>query len=116
MTACLDCGRSAPLHIDGCPSAAVSELGRIVRISSRRAYVVAEIEGHELAHETRDADFYDRPPNVGGTLIILADGSLSHRPARSVTRNDDAPICGPERLGDRLDRISQQLTERCRDG
>lgn len=90
-------------------------LGRIVRLSTRQAYVVAEVEGHELVHETRDAGFYDPPPAIGDTLIRLADGTLSHRPARHVTDNDEAPICGPAILNDRLDRLTQQLTERCRE-
>ncbi|PWC96950.1 hypothetical protein [Azospirillum sp. TSO5] len=93
----------------------VTELGRISRISTRRAYVVADIEGHELVHETRDAGFYDPPPAIGDTLIRLADGTLSHRPARSATHNDDMPICGPAALNDSLDRLAQTLAERERE-
>ncbi|WP_395454762.1 hypothetical protein ACHMW5_13670 [Azospirillum melinis] len=89
-------------------------LGRISRISTRRAYVVAEVEGRELVHETRAAGFYDPAPSPGDLLIRQADGTLSHRPARSVTENDEAPICGPAILNDSLDRLTQQLFERCR--
>ncbi|PWC54669.1 hypothetical protein TSA6c_00030 [Azospirillum sp. TSA6c] len=92
----------------------VTELGRISRISARRAYVVADIEGHELVHETRDAGFYTPMPSPGDTLIRLADGTLSHKPAPSVTENGDVPICGPAILNDSLDRLTQQLFERCR--
>lgn len=116
MAACLECGMTAPAHFSGCPSATVSELGPIARISTRQAYVVAEIEGHELVHETRDAGFYAPPPAVGDTLIRLADGTLSHRPAgRSITHNDDAPICGPAILNDKLDRIAQQVASNSRE-
>lgn len=114
MPACLSCGMSAPSHFSGCPSATVTELGTIARISTRQAYVVATIEDHEAVYETRDAGFYAPPPNVGDTLIRLADGSLSHRPARQSTQDDDAPICGPAILNDRLDRLTQTLNERCR--
>lgn len=90
-------------------------LGRIVRISTRRAYVVATIEDHEAVYETRDAGFYVPPPSIGDALVRLADGTLSHRPAAGSSTQDDAlPICGPERLGDRLDRIARQVAERCR--
>lgn len=115
MPACLSCGMSAPSHFSGCPSATVTELGTIVRISTRQAYVVATIKGHELVHETRDAGFYAPPPNVGDTLVRLADGSLSHRPARQSTQDDDAPICGPAILNDRLDRIAQQVASNSRE-
>lgn len=113
MPACLSCGRSAG-HFDNCPSAAAHELGTIARISTRRAYVVATIEDHELVHETRDAGFYAPPPNVGDVLIRLADDTLSHRPARQATQNDDLPICGPAILNDRLDLIAQQVASNFR--
>lgn len=110
-------------------------LGRISRISTRRAYVVADIEGHELVHETRDAGFYDPAPSPGDLLIRRADGTLSHKsavssaapPAQPVAigygvpladvadHPDNVAICGPARLNDSLDRLAQTLNERCRE-
>lgn len=55
-------------------------LGRISRISTRRAYVVVDTDDGERVHETQDAGFYDPPPSPGDLLIRLADGTLSHRP------------------------------------
>lgn len=54
--------------------------------------------------------FSNCPLSVTDTLVSDATGALSLR--RTV---DDAPICGPATLNDRLDRYAQQLTERRRD-
>lgn len=43
------------------------------------------------------------------------DGCPSGQPGRTVTRNDDPPICGPKRLGDTLDRAYLALAERSRE-
>lgn len=45
-----------------------------------------------------------------GLTLVGERGPELHR---TVTE-DDAPICGPARLNDRLDRLAQQLYERCR--
>lgn len=51
------------------------------------------------------------PLSVTDELVTDSDGTLTLR--RTV--NTDAPICGPERLGDRLDRIERQVAERSRE-
>ncbi|PWC69114.1 hypothetical protein TSH7_01330 [Azospirillum sp. TSH7] len=115
MPACLHCGLTDGRHFDGC-KAAPTVVGSIIAMSTRRAYVVTkDADGIDRVRETRDAGFYDPPPAIGDTLVRLADGTLSHKPARSATQNDDMPICGPERLGDGLDRLAQTLAERERE-
>lgn len=87
----------------------VETLGTISRISKERAYVVVDTNDGERVHET-PASFYVPLPNPGDLLVRMADGTLAHVEERS----DNVAICGPAILNDRLDRISQQLTERCR--
>lgn len=55
--------------------------------------------------------FANCPLSVTDTLQADATGAL--RLVRTV--NTDAPICGPERLGDTLDRYTQTLAERERE-
>ena len=60
----------------------------------------------------RSAGHFDGCPlSVTGTLQADATGALTL--VRTV--NTDAPICGPARLNDTLDRLTQTLYERCRE-
>ena len=61
---------------------------------------------------TAPQHFSGCPLSVTDTLQADATGALTL--VRTV--NPDAPICGPATLNDRLDRLTQQLHERCRDG
>lgn len=55
--------------------------------------------------------FSNCPLSVTDTLVTDATGALTLQ----RTPNTDTPICGPARLNDTLDRLTQQLYERCRD-
>ena len=60
---------------------------------------------------TAPQHFANCPLSVTDTLQADATGALTL--VRTV--NTDAPICGAPRLGDRLDRLTQTLNERCRE-
>ena len=60
---------------------------------------------------TAPQHFSGCPLSVTDTLQADATGALTL--VRTV--NADAPICGPAILGDRLDRLTQTLYERCRE-
>lgn len=61
----------------------------------------------------RSAGHFDGCPlSVTDELVTGTDGTLTLR----RTANTDPPICGPKRLGDRLDRYAQTLAEREREG
>lgn len=59
---------------------------------------------------TAPQHFSNCPLSVTDTLVTDATGALTLR----RTANTDPPICGPAILGDRLDRLTQTLNERCR--